>query len=222
MTDSAGQKVWSAELLPFGEGYDVNEDVDGDQVHVVNNLRFPGQYYDAETGLHYNVMRDYHPLTGRYIESDPIGLAGGINTFVYVGNSPANWIDPLGLELLTKEEGKLIIKVAVENKWLGTPYEPVGKDTIKGKQGDCSGTTWGIYSEAGFSYEYSRADQIEKNTRFKSVKEPQIGDIGWKPGHIVIYMGDGKFISASSTKGELVITGWWHGKIQKWYRYDKP
>jgi len=108
MTDSTGQKVWSEELLPFGEGYDINEDVDGDQVHVVNNLRFPGQYYDAETGLHYNIMRDYSPQIGRYMEPDPIGLAGGINTFAYVENSPVNWIDLWGLLLTDAQIANII------------------------------------------------------------------------------------------------------------------
>ena len=99
MTDESGVKVWEAEYLPFGEAV-VDEDPDGDQVILENNLRFPGQYYDAETGLHYNYFRSYDPQTGRYLEADPIGIEGGTNhLYVYAGNSPLNWIDPLGLKV---------------------------------------------------------------------------------------------------------------------------
>jgi RHS repeat-associated protein len=62
----------------------------------IYNLRFPGQYYQAETGLNYNYLRDYDPLTGRYVESDPSGLRGGINTYVYVEDDPIDGIDPFG------------------------------------------------------------------------------------------------------------------------------
>ncbi len=64
--------------------------------NLTMELRLPGQQYDALTGLHYNGLRDYDPTLGRYIESDPIGLGGGVNTYAYVGGNPAKYTDPLG------------------------------------------------------------------------------------------------------------------------------
>lgn len=97
ISDAAGRKVWEAEYEPFGKAV-VNADPDGDGQVVVNNLRFPGQYYDAETGLHYNYHRDYDPQTGRYLTPDPIGLEGGLNPYIYVYDNPVVYFDPYGLE----------------------------------------------------------------------------------------------------------------------------
>jgi RHS repeat-associated protein len=91
MTNVNGGVVWSAKYESFGKA----------QVEagssVENNLTFPGQYYDQETGLHYNYHRDYHPGIGRYVEPDPIGLDGGINLYTYVGSNPLRSTDPFGL-----------------------------------------------------------------------------------------------------------------------------
>ena len=91
--------VWRWDLTgnAFGD-HAANEDPDGDTVAYTFNLRYPGQYFDAETGLHYNYFRDYDPSTGRYVQSDPIGLGGGISTFSYVGSDPLGWIDVDGNE----------------------------------------------------------------------------------------------------------------------------
>ena len=96
MSDEAGVKVWSAAHDPFGQAT-VDEDVDGNGNPVALPVRFPGQYYDQETGLHYNWHRYYDPATGRYIISDPIGLGGGdLNLYSYVFQNPVNGADPTG------------------------------------------------------------------------------------------------------------------------------
>lgn len=103
-----GTVVWSADYKPFGEATITVST-------ITNNLRFPGQYYDAETGLNYNLNRDYNPALGRYIEADrllsvfiyksksrfviPFMLLtpAQLHNYVYVTNGPINWIDPWGL-----------------------------------------------------------------------------------------------------------------------------
>ena len=87
----SGAVVWSASYDAFGKA-----SVDASST-VVNNLRFPGQYYDQETGLHYNYHRYYDPGTGRFLREDPIGIRGGINLFLYCANNSVKRIDPWGL-----------------------------------------------------------------------------------------------------------------------------
>ena len=91
LTDKTGTVVWEADYRHFGEA------LDNPNSQVVNNLRFPGQYYDAETGFHYNYHRYYEPKTGRYLQPDPIGFTGGINRYLYVKNNPINAFDIWGL-----------------------------------------------------------------------------------------------------------------------------
>jgi RHS repeat-associated protein len=87
--------IWKWDSLPFGETLP-NQNPSG--LGVLNfNHRFPGQYFDTETGLHQNWFREYDPKVSRYVQSDPIGLKGGTNTYGYVLSSPLNATDKLGL-----------------------------------------------------------------------------------------------------------------------------
>ena len=98
MTNAQQRIVWNRISEPFGKTFALKGDQD------LMNLRFPGQYHDAESGLDYNMFRSYDPTIGRYTQSDPIGLSGGINTYAYVGGNPVNWIDPMGLAGGSEEE----------------------------------------------------------------------------------------------------------------------
>jgi|GEM_PF-997412 len=89
-TNAAGTQVWSWNNDAFG--------VSSPSGSVTVNLRMLGQYYDSESGLFYNWNRYYNPAIGRYISSDPIGIAGGLNPFGYVGQNPVNRLDLFGLQ----------------------------------------------------------------------------------------------------------------------------
>jgi RHS repeat-associated protein len=96
ITDQSQAVIWRASYKPFGEAI-LQEDPDGDGVNTVMNIRYPGQYYDQESRTYYNYYRDYDPGLGRYIQSDPIGLAGGLNTYAYVDGNPLSNTDFYGL-----------------------------------------------------------------------------------------------------------------------------
>ena len=147
ITNNTNIPVWTWESDPFGTT-SANSDPDGDGIDVVFNHRFAGQYYDWETGLHYNYFRDYDPSTGRYVQSDPIGLAGGLNTYGYVGGNPLIFVDPFGLAWFKPDNHDYTVGRP------GSKLVPSGPGTI-GADLDVYGPAWhttGYYHDALVDY----------------------------------------------------------------------
>ncbi|SPX93176.1 Cell wall-associated polypeptide CWBP200 [Morganella morganii] len=93
LTDSQGRIIWHGDYSLWGKLKREQHPVAG--FRGQQNLRFQGQYFDRETGLHYNTFRYYAPDTGRFTQQDPIGLLGGLNLYQYAPN-PVGWVDPWG------------------------------------------------------------------------------------------------------------------------------
>lgn len=90
--DEKGEPVWAARIEAYGNAIVAI----GQNFHMP--LRFPGHYFDAETGLHYNRFRYYSPELGRYLQSDPEGISGGLNLYAYAEGNPLRWVDVRGLK----------------------------------------------------------------------------------------------------------------------------
>ncbi|MBS4096802.1 MAG: RHS repeat protein [Sulfuricella sp.] len=127
--NSTGKIIWRWNSDPFG-ATPANEDPDGDKVKFTFNLRFPGQYFDKESNLHYNYFRDYDPSIGRYVQSDPIGLKGGWNVYGYAKGNPLSKYDTLGLFVngdYDLSSGQLTLTDPSSGKTVTIPAESGGK-----------------------------------------------------------------------------------------------
>ena len=125
LTNTSGTVVWQQHTTPFGE---ITETL---ATGIENLKSFPGQYRDSDTGYSYNYYRDYDASLGRYVQSDPIGLNGGLNTYAYVGGNPVMLFDPYGLRQINFDVspsdffwGSLKKQVDVESLVDGDPLRP--------------------------------------------------------------------------------------------------
>ena len=180
--------VWRWDSEPFGSAA-ANQDPDGDGTLFVYNARFPGQYFDLETGLNYNYFRNYDPGTGRYVESDLIGLHGGINTYAYTANDPILLTDPFGLcpdgtHPATPDDIKKILAEANKIAAKGLTHAQI----------QCNQFVDQSINNAfpgALAREYNTTDMQHDQGPFQLVATPSIGDLMVirSPGHVVFVTG---------------------------------
>lgn len=144
------------------------------------NLRFPGQYVDSETGLNYSYSRDYDPLTGRFLQSDPIGLRSGISTYSYALNSPTNYYDPFGLDVAGRAIGGTVgswVGGAIGGA-IGTAVEPGGGTAVGATLGRAIGARAG--AAAGNAIEEMRKETKCPPCRLVSGTVVPLGAIAYR------------------------------------------
>jgi RHS repeat-associated protein len=201
VTDKDQKLVWRWDSSPFGDLLP-DEDPDGDTADFTLNLRFPGQYYDAESGLHYNYFRTYDPATGRFIESDPLGLEGGMNTFAYAYQNPLGLLDPSGLlvtgEWIQQPRFNLVSYGIDKVEWnIGTasPWGQLGFFRVFGyvsgfinidvacmNSNECGNSKWDIHEQIEVFYQGST--DVGPNA-YASIAGRALGLYGWAVANIL-------------------------------------
>ncbi len=176
--DQTGKVVWKWESDAFGSTLP-NEDPDGDTQNTTINLRFPGQYFDRESGLHYNWNRYYDPRLGRYLSPDPIGLAGGANLYQYGKSNPLSYSDPKGLNPLLGLGLRLLA--------MGLTAHGAAENPELGLAGGL-----GSAAKVGGQCVAKGASEAERGglTLFKWGKDTTTKPGGWKEGDFMLNLPD--------------------------------
>ena len=167
--------TWDAKSEAFGNS-PPNQDPDQDGTAFVFNMRFPGQRYDAVSGLIYNYFRDYDPSTGRYLQSDPLGLSGGISTYGYVGQQPTKFVDPKGLRKFHPYHA---------------PLRPAGQSPA-GSIYCVDGQVIPAFNKAAWDPDYAKCREIEDCVREHEeshARDAVQSDPGICPKHPLSWMG---------------------------------
>ena len=197
LTAVNGAVVWAAKYNSFGEAIiDVSST-------IINNLRFPGQYYDGETGLHYNWHRYYNPRSGRYSRPDPIGFLGGdVNLYRFVLANPVRLIDAYGLanagmanwSFDSQPDPKDFIHLAPDPNNLPSAGFTIALNTFEViEQDGCMFFCWGISTELVGVFMSETIEDFGKNEASKL--DP-----------VSVYFGPVKNLSVSANPNSLDAT----------------
>ncbi|QIO05888.1 RHS repeat-associated core domain-containing protein [Acinetobacter shaoyimingii] len=151
LSNERGECIWEIALKTWGETQEINAQNPENPLEQ-SDIRFQGQYYDEETGLHYNRYRYYEPFSARYLSKDPIGLEGGINSRTYIAD-PIQWVDQLGLTPLNAA-GAILGGIAggvggyTTGGWKGVPIG-VGTGAVVGAVNPWASNAVGAAAGAG-------------------------------------------------------------------------
>ena len=213
-----GTVVWRWDGDAFGAAMGgmraVDRDPDGDGTRTEVALRFPGQYHDRESGLFYNHHRDYDPKLGRYVQSDPIGLQGGMNRYAYVGGDPVNYVDPTGLDRWICSGTRIYDHT--HRKWISGSFVKGQCRSVGGTLGGGNVHIPGGSGSGGVPFADADGNVIISDFRTKNntdtclrVGTPR-GDITVPPGYSAIRMG-GSHLPAylSNPSGDPVMSAEW-------------
>lgn len=218
-TNPGGDLRWQWGYSAFGDEQPTVADRRFNKVAALEsdlniNLRYPGQYFDVESNLHYNGFRTYNPTVGRYTQGDPIGLDGGWNRFGYVDLNPLSYVDPEGLQAITLPLGPALASVA-RPSGLGTLIDPVV--TPISTPGDPN-------KDNGQESERCRSLRNKIENLKSEVFDKRIPDLATNPGNLPYRIGPNEQLRDTVRGHEKLLNRQWRrlNELEDQYRRECP